>query len=299
MDELTRGPVTSDGAMATMAQGKRVGMSAGRLARRLVLYGILLVGAVATVFPFYWMVIGSLMTPAELYAAIPHLWPAHPDVSTYQRVFTMVPMARYFFNSFVVSLSTMVIAVLVSSAAGYCFAHLDFVGKRFWFAVILATLMVPDQSRIIPLFVMFSKYGLFNTYAGIVIPGLASAFGLFMMTQFFKTVPGELREAAIIDGAGDLRIYARVYLPVARPAIATLALLTFLQSWDQLLWPLIIAPSPDMRTLQVGLAFIGQLAPTLNETMAAIVVAAIPVVVAFLLAQRHFIAGIAAGAIKQ
>jgi multiple sugar transport system permease protein len=285
--------------MATMARGKRVGMSAGRLASRLVLYAILLVGAVATFFPFYWMVIGSLMTPAELYAAIPHLWPSHLDLSTYQRVFTLVPMGRYFVNSCVVSLSTMVIAVLVSSAAGYCFAHLDFVGKRFWFAVILSTLMVPDQSRIIPLFVMFAKYGLFNTYAGIVIPGLASAFGLFMMTQFFKTVPGELREAAIIDGAGDLRIYARVYLPVARPAIATLALLTFLQSWDQLLWPLIIAPSPDMRTLQVGLAFIGQLAPTLNETMAAIVVAAIPVIVAFLLAQRHFIAGIAAGAIKQ
>ena len=299
VNELIGGPVTSGGAMATMARGKRVGMSAGRLASRLVLYAILLVGAVATFFPFYWMVIGSLMTPAELYAAIPHLWPSHPDVSTYQRVFTLVPMARYFVNSCVVSLSTMVIAVLVSSAAGYCFAHLDFVGKRFWFAVILATLMVPDQSRIIPLFVMFSKYGLFNTYAGIVIPGLASAFGLFMMTQFFKTVPGELREAAIIDGAGDLRIYARVYLPVARPAIATLALLTFLQSWDQLLWPLIIAPSPDMRTLQVGLAFIGQLAPTLNETMAAIVVAAIPVIVAFLLAQRHFIAGIAAGAVKQ
>jgi multiple sugar transport system permease protein len=285
--------------MATMARGKRVGMSAGRLASRLVLYAILLVGAVATFFPFYWMVIGSLMTPAELYAAIPHLWPSHLDLSTYQRVFTLVPMGRYFVNSCVVSLSTMVIAVLVSSAAGYCFAQLDFVGKRFWFAVILATLMVPEQSRIIPLFVMFSKYGLYNTYAGIVIPGLAGAFGLFMMTQFFKTVPGELREAAIIDGAGDLRIYARVYLPVARPAIATLALLTFLQSWDQLLWPLIIAPSPDMRTLQVGLAFIGQLAPTLNETMAAIVVAAIPALVAFLLAQRHFIAGIAAGALKQ
>jgi multiple sugar transport system permease protein len=297
--ELTGGPVHRGGATVTVTQGKRVGMSAGRLASRLGLYAILLVGAVATVFPFYWMIVGSLMTPTELYAAIPHLWPSHPDISTYQRVVTSVPMGRYFVNSFVVSLSTMVIAVLVSSAAGYCFAQLDFVGKRFWFAVILATLMVPDQSRIIPLFVMFSKYGLYNTYAGIVIPGLASAFGLFMMTQFFKTVPGELREAAIIDGAGDLRIYARVYLPVARPAIATLALLTFLQSWDQLLWPLIIAPSPEMRTLQVGLAFIGQLAPTLNETMAAIVVAAIPVIVAFLLAQRHFIAGIAAGAIKQ
>src|SRR5438270_3573381 len=158
-------------------------------------------------------------------------------------------MARYFFNSCVVSLSTMVIAVLVSSAAGYCFAHLDFVGKRFWFAVILATLMVPDQSRIIPLFVMFSKYGLFNTYRGIVIPGLASAFGLFMMTQFFKTVPGELREASLIDGAGDLRIYARVYLPAARPAIATLALLTFLHSWEQLLSSLSLPSRPMVRTL--------------------------------------------------
>src|ERR671931_1340544 len=209
VNELTGGPVTSEGAMATMAQGKRVGTSAGRLASRLVLYAILLAGAVATVFPFYWMVIGSLMTPAELYAAIPHLWPSQPDVSTYQRVFTLVPMGRYFVNRFVVSLSTMVIAVLASSAAGYCFAQLDFVGKRFWFAVILATLMVPDQSRIIPLFVMFSKYGLFNTYAGIVLPGLASAFGLSMMTQFFKTLPGELRAAATVDGAGDRRSHAR------------------------------------------------------------------------------------------
>src|SRR5215471_8330294 len=159
--------------------------------------------------------------------------------------------------------------------------------------------MVPYQSRVIPLFVMFNNYGLFNSYAGIVLPGLASAFGLFMMTQFFKSVPPELREAALIDGAGELRIFFRIYLPLARPAVATLALLMFLQSWDQLLWPLIIAPRPDMRTLQVGLAFITQYAPTLNYQMAAIVISVIPVVVAFFLAQRQFVEGIAAGAVKQ
>jgi multiple sugar transport system permease protein len=272
---------------------------AARAISRALMYFILLVAALLAVLPFYWTVVGSLMTPVELYSQIPHLWPAHPDFSSYTRIFELVPMGRYFFNSLLTSAVTMVVATLVSSAAGYTFAQLRFIGSRFWFILILATLMVPYQSRVIPLFVMFSGYGLFNSYAGIVLPGLASAFGLFMMTQFFKSVPPELREAALIDGAGELRIFFRIYLPLARPAVATLALLMFLQSWDQLLWPLIIAPRPDMRTLQVGLAFISQYAPTLNYQMAAIVISVIPVIVAFFLAQRQFIAGIAAGAVKQ
>jgi multiple sugar transport system permease protein len=270
-----------------------------RIATRGALYVLLLIAALLAVFPFYWTVAGSLMTPVELYAPIPRLWPAHADFSSYTRIFELVPLARYFVNSIVTSVITMVVATLVSSAAGYTFAQLRFIGSRLWFVLILATLMVPYQSRVIPLFVMFTQYGLFNSYAGIVLPGLASAFGLFMMTQFFKSIPTELREAALMDGAGELRIFFQIYLPLARPAVATLALLMFLQSWDQLLWPLIIAPRPDMRTLQVGLAFISQYAPTLNIQMAAIVVSVIPVVFAFFLAQRQFIAGIAAGAVKQ
>ncbi|HEY7198980.1 MAG TPA: carbohydrate ABC transporter permease [Candidatus Dormibacteraeota bacterium] len=270
-----------------------------RVISRALMYLILLVSALLAVLPFYWTVAGSLMTPVELYAQIPHLWPAHPDFSSYTRIFDLVPMGRYFFNSLLTSGITMVVATLVSSAAGYTFAQLRFVGSRVWFVLILATLMVPYQSRVIPLFVMFNSYGLFNSYAGIVLPGLASALGLFMMTQFFKSVPPELREAALIDGASELRIFFRIYLPLARPAVATLALLMFLQSWDQLLWPLIIAPRPDMRTLQVGLAFITQYAPTLNYEMAAIVISVIPVIVAFFLAQRQFVEGIAAGAVKQ
>jgi multiple sugar transport system permease protein len=271
----------------------------GLVVTRVLMYAVLLVAVLLAVLPFYWTVVGSLMTPVELYSQIPHLWPAHPDFGAYTRIFELVPMGQWFFNSLLTSTITMVAATLVSSAAGYTFAQLRFIGSRFWFVLILATLMVPYQSRVIPLFVMFSNYGLFNSYLGIVLPGLASAFGLFMMTQFFKGVPPELREAALIDGAGELRIFFRIYLPLARPAVATLALLMFLQSWDQLLWPLIIAPRPDMRTLQVGLAFITQYAPTLNYQMAAIVVSVIPVVVAFFLAQRQFVAGIAAGAVKQ
>ncbi len=266
---------------------------------KFVLFLFLLLLAVVAVFPFYWMVIGSMMAPAELFASVPKLWPSDPDFSAYQRVLDLVPLGRYFANSLIVSITTTVIAVLVASMAGYCFARLTFFAQGILFALILAALMVPYQSTIVPLFVMFANWNLLNSYPGIILPGLVSAFGVFMMTQFFRTLPPEMREAAIVDGASEFRIFARIYLPLARPAVATLALFVFMGTWDQLLWPMIVAPSPDMRTLQVGLAFVRQQAPVQNQVMAAIVLSVIPVVVAFLLTQRQFIAGIAAGAIKE
>jgi multiple sugar transport system permease protein len=266
---------------------------------KLLLFLFLLVLAVLAVFPFYWMVIGSVMSPVELFSSVPRLWPSDPELSTYRRIFDLVPLGRYFLNSLAVSITTTVIAVAVSSAAGYTFARLTFFGKGILFALILAALMVPYQATIVPLFVMFANWNLLNSYPGIIVPGLVSAFGVFMMTQFFRTLPPDMREAAIVDGAGELRIFARIYLPLARPAVATLSLLIFMGSWDQLLWPMIVAPSPDMRTLQVGLAFVRQQAPVQNQVMAAIVLSVIPVVIAFLLAQRQFIAGIAAGAVKE
>lgn len=259
----------------------------------------LLVPAIAAVFPFYWLVIGSVMPPAELFASVPKMWPSEFDFSTYRRIFDLVPLGRYFLNSVVVSGLTTVIAVLVASAAGYCFARLTFFGQGVLFALILAALMVPSQATMVPLFVMFANWNLLNSYPGIILPGLVSAFGVFMMAQFFKTLPAEIREAAIVDGANEFRIFLRIYLPLARPAVATLALFIFMGTWDQLLWPMIVAPAPDMRTLQVGLAFIRQQAPVTNQVMAAIVVSVIPVVFAFLLTQKQFIAGIAAGAVKE
>lgn len=289
--------------MATEVENRRdIHGSGGWLARlplRVLFYAIAIVTAVICVFPFYWTFAGSMMTPVELYSNIPRLWAAHPDLSAFREVWGLVPIARWFINSIVTSVSTMVVAVIVSSAAGYCFAQLHFLGRKVWFALILATLMVPYQSRIIPLFVMFHQYGLSNSYLGIVLPGLASALGVFMMTQFFRGIPGELREAALMDGASELRVFFQIYMPIARPAVATLALLMFLQSWDQLLWPLIIAPVPDMRTIQVGLAYLNQSLPTINYQMAAITLSVVPVIVAFLFAQRQFIAGIAAGAVKE
>lgn len=266
---------------------------------RPLVYLVLIVLALIAAFPFYWMVIGSLMKPVELFARVPRLWPASPSWASYSRIFELVPLGQYFFNSIFVALVTVVVAVIASSAAGYCFAMLKFPGKSVLFWLTLATLMVPFQSRIIPLFVMFTGWGLNNTYAGIIIPGLVGAFGVFLMTQFFQSLPAEMREAALIDGASELRIFAQIFLPLARPGVATLALFTFTQSWDALLWPMIIAPKPEMRTLQVGLAFINQTALTWNNTMAAIVLSVIPIVIAFLLAQGQFIAGISAGAVKE
>jgi multiple sugar transport system permease protein len=266
---------------------------------RLLLFLFLLVLAVLAVFPFYWMVIGSIMAPAELFASVPRLWPSEPDTNSYKRIFSLVPLGRYFMNSLVVSVSTTVIAVLVASAAGYCFARLTFFGRGVLFALILGALMIPSQATIVPLFVMFANWNLLNSYPGIILPGLVSAFGVFMMTQFFRTLPPEMREAAIVDGANEYRIFARIYLPLARPAVATLSLFIFMGTWDQLLWPMIVAPNPDMRTLQVGLAFVRQQAPIQNQVMAAIVLSVIPVIIAFLLAQKQFIAGIAAGAVKE
>ena len=266
---------------------------------RVLLVVFLLLLAVLAVLPFYWLVIGSMMSAADLFATVPKLWPSEPDLSTYRRIFDLVPLGRYFINSVIVSGVTTVIAVLVASAAGYCFARLTFFGQGILFALILGALMVPSQATMVPLFVMFANWNLINSYPGIILPGLVSAFGVFMMTQFFKTLPAEMREAAIVDGANEFRIFSRIYLPLARPAVATLALFVFMGTWDQLLWPMIVAPAPDMRTLQVGLAFIRQQAPVTNQVMAAIVVSVIPVVIAFLLTQKQFIAGIAAGAVKE
>jgi multiple sugar transport system permease protein len=266
---------------------------------RLLLVVFLLALAFLAVFPFYWLAIGSVMSPVELFSTIPKLWTSDPDFSTYSRIFNLVPLARYFANSVIVSGVTTVVAVLVASAAGYCFARLTFFGQGVVFALILGALMVPSQATMVPLFVMFANWNLLNSYPGIILPGLVSAFGVFMMTQFFKTLPAEMREAAIVDGAGEFRIFSRIYLPLARPAVATLALFIFMGTWDQLLWPMIVAPAPDMRTLQVGLAFIRQQAPVTNQVMAAIVVSVIPVIVAFMFTQKQFIAGIAAGAVKE
>ena len=285
-----------DAGIYRWAAGRR---SARAILARAALYAIAALAALVMVFPFYWTVAGSFMTPVELFSSIPHLWPRNPTADTYTRIWQLLPIGRWFVNSLVTSVVTMVVAVIVSSAAGYCFAQLRFFGRGFWFVLILATLMVPYQSRIIPLYMQLHGYGLSNSYLGIVLPGLANALGVFMMTQFFKTVPGELRDAALMDGASELRVFLQVYVPLARPAVATLALLMFLTSWDQLLWPLIIAPQPDMRTLQVGLANLSQTLPTMNYQMAAIALSVIPVVIVFVLAQRQLIAGIAAGALKE
>jgi multiple sugar transport system permease protein len=266
---------------------------------RLVLYALAALAFVILAGPLLWMVSSSLKSPAEVLSNPPTLWPHELHWENYRDVFKQVPFARYLLNSLLVASVVTVVALLFHSMAAYSLARLRYPGRDKIFVAILMTLMVPFTVIAVPLFIIVDWLGWVDTYQGLIVPMIPHAFGIFLLRQFYLSIPRELEEAAIVDGANEFRIFARIYLPLARPAVATLALFVFMGTWDQLLWPMIVAPNPDMRTLQVGLAFVRQQAPVQNQVMAAIVLSVIPVVIAFLLTQRQFIAGIAAGAVKE
>jgi multiple sugar transport system permease protein len=183
--------------------------------------------------------------------------------------------------------------------AAFAFARLQFKGRDTLFLVVIATMMIPSQVSLIPVFLIVQKLGLFNTYAGLIVPGLASGFGVFLLRQFFISIPKELEEAAYMDGASLWTIYWRIILPVAQPALATLAIFTFLGSWNDFVWPLIITNDVEMRTLPVGLSiFQGRYTSEYGITMAAAAIGSIPVIIAFLLFQKKITSGIALTGIK-
>jgi multiple sugar transport system permease protein len=265
-----------------------------------VLYALLGGGLVVMVGPFVWMLVGSFKTEAEI-RQIPPTWlPDNPTLANYGTLFDRLDFPTYFTNSAVVAILTTVGNLLFCSAAGYALAKLRFPGKRLLFAVVLGTIMVPSIVTIVPLFVLSSNLGLVNTLAGLILPFLAQAFGVFLMRQFITSIPNDLLEAARIDGASELRIYARIVLPLCRPALATLGILTFLASWNNFLWPLVSATTEDRYTLPVALALysIGQNRTDYDILLAGSVVVVVPVLFVFVLLQRHFVRGIATTGLK-
>jgi multiple sugar transport system permease protein len=269
---------------------------------RLIAYGLLTLGAVVTVLPFVWMVMGSFKTDAEIFRFPPTWLPEQWRFENYAEAMRRVPFDRYFLNSAIVAGATVTLTLLLSSMAGYAFARLEFPGKRVLFGVILATIMIPFYVTLIPLFILVTRIpifagpeglGWYNTYQGLIIPGVASAFGIFLMRQFFTTLPVDLEDAARIDGAGEWTIFWRVALPLAKPALAALGVLVFTAEWNEYLWPLVVTNTEEMRTVQLGLAlFKGQFQTEWALLMAATVVVTLPVIAAFLLSQRFFIRGI-------
>jgi multiple sugar transport system permease protein len=266
----------------------------------MLLYAALIAGFVLMVGPFVWMILGSFKTTGELRRLPPTFLPEDPTTANYDELFDRLDFPRYFFNSMVVALFVTAGNLLFCSMLGYALAKLEFPGKRVLFAVMLATLMVPSIVTFMPLFVLVSNMNLVNTHAGLILPFLVGAFGAFLMRQFINGIPDELLDAARIDGAGEYRIFFRIILPLCGPALATLAILTFLGSWNAFLWPLVVASTEDMYTLPVGVALfsIGQQQSDVALQMAAAAVVVLPVVILFFAVQRFIVQGIATTGIK-
>ncbi|MCD6254064.1 MAG: carbohydrate ABC transporter permease [Thermotogae bacterium] len=255
--------------------------------------------AVAMILPFLWMISTSFKTPAEIFVLPPRWIPEDPTIENYKELFASVKFGRPFMNTVIVASSITFLSLLVSSMAGYAFAKFRFKGRDRLFFLILATLMVPGQMTMIPVFLLLRQLGLLNTYTGLILPGVASAFNIFFMRQFIMSVPNELIEAAKMDGAKESFIYFWIILPLSKPALTTIAIFTFTGSWNSFLWPLIIAQDERMYTLPVAVSVLaGQYGENLGIQMAGSCIVIAPILVFFLFVQRYFIKGIALTGLK-
>ena len=267
---------------------------------RLGLYLAMCLGLLFFCVPLYYMLSTSFKTEAEVFA-IPVHWIPHSFLpENYREAFLAAPFPRYFWNSLLVAVIVVGSTVLFGALAGYGFAKFEFPGRRLAFLFILSTMMIPFQVLLIPLYVVVHKLGWTNSYAGLIVPGALSAFGVFLMRQACLTLPDELLDAARIDGARELGIFIRIIFPLLKPAIATLAILTFLGSWNNFLWPLIVVTKDELFTLPVGMTVFQQplQAPYWTYIMAVSTVATLPVIIVFLSLQRYFIEGVVVSGLK-
>jgi multiple sugar transport system permease protein len=256
--------------------------------------------AAVMLLPLLWMLVVSLETPQQAQQFPPVLFPSNPQFHNYPDAFNAVPFGHFFINSLLYSLATVAGNLLFCSLAAYAFARMRFRGSRVLFVVLLATLMVPFQVILIPTFLIVKQLGLVDSVGGLIVPNLCSAFGIFLLRQFFTTLPIELEEAARIDGTSRLGILFKIVLPLSLPALATLGIIQFMWSWNDFLWPLIIINTDTHAPLQLGLSmFQGAHSTQWNLLMAATVMSQIPMLLVFLFAQRWFIQSIAFTGLKQ
>ncbi len=264
---------------------------------QVALMTILFLGGLMMIFPFVWMVSSSFKRPQDLYSL--SLIPPVFTLDSYRTVLQDTSYVRWFANSLVIAIITTISVAFFDSLAGYTLAKFRFPGAMVIFILILSTLMVPTEMLVIPWFMMSIEMGWTNTYWGIMFPGVISAFGVFLMRQFFMGVPNELLDAARIDGFNEFQIFTRIALPLVKPAVAALCIFTFLGNWNAYIWPLIVIRSEEMRTLPVGIAFFStENSAAFDLIMAAAALATIPVIIVFLVFQKHIIKGIALAGLK-
>lgn len=265
----------------------------------ILLYVVLITAAVIVLFPIYTAVNLSLLSDTELASYPPKLFPSGFHIENFSRALQQAPLGRYLLNSVVQSLLVMLGQLVTASLAAYAFAFIDFKGKNILFLVFLATMMIPWEATIIPNYLLVKQLGWTDSFQGLSIPFMATGFGTFLLRQFFLKIPKELHDAAVIDGAGDLRFLTTVVLPLGRPALGTLAVYSFLQTYNQYLWPLLITNLPNMRTVQIGIALLQDEERFMfNTVMAGVVIILIPTIILFIFSNRQLIRGLTAGAVK-
>jgi multiple sugar transport system permease protein len=266
----------------------------------IVLYLLLTMLALAILFPFIWMVLTSLKSESDIALYPPRLAPRDVSLLAYAQVWDRLPLLTFFRNTVFFAGGVTIVSLVFDSLTAYALARLDFPGRTAIFLLILATLMIPPQVTMIPVFIIVFHLGWLNTFAGLIVPRATNAFGIFMLRQFFLTVPRELDQAARIDGCNMFSIYWRIIIPLSTSALATLAVFHLMYNWNDLLWPLVMTTSTSMETLTVGLATLtGQHEYEYAVMMAGATLAIAPLVIAFLSIQRYFIQGIAITGLKE
>ena len=264
-----------------------------------LLHAALVLGALAALTPMVWMVSASLMPTGDASTYPPRLFPRAVTLSHYADLFTRLSLGRYLLNSALIAFAVTAVSLVINSMAGYAFAKLRFRGREKAFRMLVTGLVIPVQVSMLPLFLLMKQLGLVNTYWGVIIPSLASIFGIFLIRQYALSVPDELLDAARIDGAGELRIYTSIVLPVIRPILATLAIWTFLTTWNDFMWPLVVLSDQSKYTLPVALAsLVGEHVQDTELMMAGSVLTVFPVLLVFLVLQRYYIEGVMLGSVK-
>ena len=264
-----------------------------------ILHLVMIACAGLTLLPFIWMVGASFMTSGEASSFPPKFIPDQFTLRQYLFLFQRLNVGRYFLNSMILAFAVTFISLFVNSLAGFGFAKYAFKGKQSIFTFLLSSMIIPGQVTMLPVFLLLKKMGLLNTYFGIIIPGMASIFGIFLIRQYLQGVPDSLIEAARIDGASDFKIYWQIILPLAKPVLVTLALFTFMGTWNDFLWPLIVMTQNDMYTLPVALAnLLGEYVQDPELMMAGSVITILPVMIVFLFLQKYYIRGILIGGLK-
>ena len=265
----------------------------------ILLYIVLTVLGFLMLIPFVWMVATSLKGPQEILSATPTFWPKAWRWENYTEAFQQVPFGRFYWNTIVVTVARTVGQLLFASLAAFAFARLRFPGRGVLFVLVLAVMMMPGQVTLVPNYVLLKYLGWLDSYEGLIIPSLFSAFGVFLLRQFYMTIPQELFDSATLDGCNPLRAWWHVGLPLSRTALVAFGVLVTLWSWNDFLWPLIITNRTEMQMLSVGIAYFqGQFVSNFAVMMAAATVATLPMVLVFLLAQRQLLEGITLSGLK-